>query len=310
VKGQGITLDQFVCLARYNGAIAHAHRAGPGGLQAFRAALRAAAVAPGRPVMAIAYSRRVLGQTGDGHFSPVAGYHAGRDLALVLDVARFKYPPHWVPVPLLWEAMLPADPATACARGYVLLERGAAAGPIFFQLATTRYPWREVATQLFRELPAALADEKPDSVDSVARAFFRHPSPAVATTLGSGASEGNARLSPEHQRLVEALFEGNRQSALFAPVQAALADSAREPGSAAAAWVGSHEHPAEAAAVLLLMAPDALFAGLPAGTRAVLAEVRSLDALPAPLGAEVERLREQVAALTEYHCGEPDGRCR
>jgi hypothetical protein len=26
-------------------------------------------------------------------------------MALILDVARFKYPPHWVSVPLLWDAM-------------------------------------------------------------------------------------------------------------------------------------------------------------------------------------------------------------
>jgi hypothetical protein len=30
---------------------------------------------------------------GDGHFSPVGGYHAGKDLVLILDTARFKYPP-------------------------------------------------------------------------------------------------------------------------------------------------------------------------------------------------------------------------
>lgn len=37
-------------------------------------------------------------QTGSGHFSPVGGYHDGRDMEFVLDVARFKYPPHWVPL--------------------------------------------------------------------------------------------------------------------------------------------------------------------------------------------------------------------
>lgn len=31
--------------------------------------------------------------TGDGHFSPVGGYHEGKDLVLILDTARFKYPP-------------------------------------------------------------------------------------------------------------------------------------------------------------------------------------------------------------------------
>ena len=61
-------------------------------------------------------------QTGDGHFSPVhaalysvvplwnhlfqiGGYHAETDSVLVLDVARFKYPPHWIKLPTLFSAM-------------------------------------------------------------------------------------------------------------------------------------------------------------------------------------------------------------
>lgn len=31
------------------------------------------------------------------------GYHAETDQVLILDVARFKYPPHWVPLKTLWE---------------------------------------------------------------------------------------------------------------------------------------------------------------------------------------------------------------
>ena len=34
------------------------------------------------------FSREFLGQTGDGHFSPVGGYHGGTDSVLILDVAR------------------------------------------------------------------------------------------------------------------------------------------------------------------------------------------------------------------------------
>lgn len=56
-------------------------------------------------------------QTGTGHFSPIGGYHAGRDMVLILDVARFKYPPHWVPLTLLWEAMDTIDKATGQRRG-------------------------------------------------------------------------------------------------------------------------------------------------------------------------------------------------
>lgn len=60
-------------------------------------------------------------QTGTGHFSPIGGYHAGRDMVLILDVARFKYPPHWVPLTLLWEAMDTVDKATGHRRGYTLI---------------------------------------------------------------------------------------------------------------------------------------------------------------------------------------------
>ena len=63
-------------------------------------------------VLVLSYSRRVLGQTGDGHFSPVGGYHPERDLVLILDTARFKYPPHWVSLRLIWDAMLAHDKST------------------------------------------------------------------------------------------------------------------------------------------------------------------------------------------------------
>lgn len=38
-----------------------------------------------------------------------------------MDVARFKYPPHWVSLSVLWEAMLHLDPTTQRPRGYLLL---------------------------------------------------------------------------------------------------------------------------------------------------------------------------------------------
>jgi len=43
--------------------------------------------------LAIAFSRKGIGQTGDGHYSPIAAYHEPTDQCLVLDVARFKYAP-------------------------------------------------------------------------------------------------------------------------------------------------------------------------------------------------------------------------
>jgi glutathione gamma-glutamylcysteinyltransferase len=69
------------------------------------------------------YNRSDLEQTGEGHFSPIGGYHAARDLVLVLDVARFKYPPHWIPAERLWRAMHALDSSTGRSRGWIVLRR-------------------------------------------------------------------------------------------------------------------------------------------------------------------------------------------
>ena len=58
-----------------------------------------------------------------GHWSPVAAYDAARDRALILDVYRQDYAPHWAPLPRLAAAMALRDPETREARGYAVLRR-------------------------------------------------------------------------------------------------------------------------------------------------------------------------------------------
>lgn len=72
-------------------------------------------------VLAVSYSRKVLNQTGTGHFSPIAAYDPESDQVLILDTARFKYGAHWTKLELLYEAMKPIDEATGKSRGYALL---------------------------------------------------------------------------------------------------------------------------------------------------------------------------------------------
>ena len=67
------------------------------------------------------FSRKYLGQTGDGHFSPVGGIHTGENLVLIMDVARFKYPPYWVPLSELYEAMMCRDKVVNEPRGYFVI---------------------------------------------------------------------------------------------------------------------------------------------------------------------------------------------
>lgn len=143
----GLTISEFACLARCNGLRARVVSplldCSPGereaGLERFREELRK--VSKGKGAMALSYSRKTLGQTGDGHFSPIGAICEEKDMVLILDVARFKsvpfdrlslvckeltghhrYPSYWVPVSLAYEAMFPLDKATGHPRGYVLLE--------------------------------------------------------------------------------------------------------------------------------------------------------------------------------------------
>mmetsp|Transcript_8122 Transcript_8122/g.17575 ORF Transcript_8122/g.17575 Transcript_8122/m.17575 type:complete len:510 (+) Transcript_8122:191-1720(+) len=55
------------------------------------------------------YHRASAGQVGSGHFSPVGAYHQGTDSFLILDVARYKYPPVWIVSDILYKAMRTYD---------------------------------------------------------------------------------------------------------------------------------------------------------------------------------------------------------
>jgi hypothetical protein len=58
----------------------------------------------GRVVINI--NRHAMGQVGGGHFSPLASYSTARDAFLFLDVAKYKYPPVWVPSNTLFHAIV------------------------------------------------------------------------------------------------------------------------------------------------------------------------------------------------------------
>lgn len=73
-------------------------------------------------ILVVSFARYALGQTGDGHFSPVAAYHEATDQCLVLDVARFKYQPYWVSVTDLFASTCPTDSVTGKPRGWYILE--------------------------------------------------------------------------------------------------------------------------------------------------------------------------------------------
>lgn len=72
------------------------------------------------------YDRRALGQTGGGHFSPLAAYDPDLDRVLILDVARYRYPAVWVTIPDLWRAIRSIDTSSGRSRGVLIIEAPAA----------------------------------------------------------------------------------------------------------------------------------------------------------------------------------------
>ena len=159
VKNRGITFPDFACLAICQGLSVDIRYAQSeeGSVEAFRAAVRKACVedisselagrenasvgtslGPARnaenivngddeeelrlrDLLVVSYDRKTLGQTGSGHFSPLAAYDSESDSVLILDTARFKYGAHWIPLPLLHSAMIPKDNATGKSRGFAML---------------------------------------------------------------------------------------------------------------------------------------------------------------------------------------------
>ncbi|MFL9919495.1 phytochelatin synthase family protein [Paraburkholderia fungorum] len=66
--------------------------------------------------------RRVeIGEAGGGHWSPLAAYDAASDSALLLDVARYKYPAVWVPLTQLYAAAQAVDNVSGLSRGIVVV---------------------------------------------------------------------------------------------------------------------------------------------------------------------------------------------
>lgn len=73
-------------------------------LSKMRFDLTAALIDPDARVM-INYHRQGLGQVGGGHFSPLGSYHSPTDSFLIMDVAKYKYPPVWAAAATLFSAL-------------------------------------------------------------------------------------------------------------------------------------------------------------------------------------------------------------
>ncbi|KAI9092162.1 Phytochelatin synthase-domain-containing protein [Phlyctochytrium arcticum] len=131
----GITLPEFVCLARCNGLKAKLRRHDRSTKEQFLEDLKMTSRAP-QEYLVVSYDRGTLQQTGTGHFSPVGG-----------------------------DSFKPVDPSTGKPRGYVILKRGKRSyvQSALSQLAVNRESWPRLSNILFKELPKRFSSQPPSS---------------------------------------------------------------------------------------------------------------------------------------------------
>jgi hypothetical protein len=120
VSVSGTTLDELAGILRAHGMQVQVVHSDQTDVASFRAAAQATLSEP-LSFLVVNYDRRVLGQSGAGHISPVGAFNAEADRLLVLDVAARKYPYTWVLVVGLWNAMSTVDSDSGRARGYLLV---------------------------------------------------------------------------------------------------------------------------------------------------------------------------------------------
>ncbi|XP_027094649.2 glutathione gamma-glutamylcysteinyltransferase 1 isoform X1 [Coffea arabica] len=179
VKANGISFGKVACLACCAGAEVVAFHTNQSTVDDFRKYVRACSTSDNCHVIS-SYHRGTFQQTGTGHFSPIGGYHAERDMALILDVARFKYPPHWVPLSLLWEAMNTVDEETGLQRGFMLISRLQRAPGLLYTLSCKHESWVSIAKYLTEEVPLMLKSDTVKGIEDVISMIFSSLPPNFA----------------------------------------------------------------------------------------------------------------------------------
>ncbi len=121
VAQRGMSLEDLTQVLKKFPVQVHSYEAQSLSLDEIRQLLITALKNPNQSVLAL-YQRRELNQEGGGHWSPVAAYDERTDSLLILDVAKFKYPPIWVDAPTFIQSMQTTN-IDGKSRGVIILEK-------------------------------------------------------------------------------------------------------------------------------------------------------------------------------------------
>lgn len=206
VQKEGITFREFYCTAKLNGVSTKIYPSNQSSEDEFRTVIQNSinSMNTKHPFHIIAcFDRKSLSQTGSGHYSPIGGYNKERDLLLLLDVARFKYPPYWVSLNSLWNAMLPIDDISGEPRGFLTIGRNSESCSILCHI-TNKHEWRN----------ALMNDKTLNELENM-NEYFGIISKKIDSFQGILPIFDEKSICEEHYKMMEILYQEVSKTDLY-----------------------------------------------------------------------------------------------
>ncbi|KAI9478177.1 MAG: Phytochelatin synthase-domain-containing protein [Benjaminiella poitrasii] len=329
MKIKGITFDNFACLAKCHCDV-QVNRAFDFTFEKFLEDVERVTSTSDK-FMVISFSRKVLGQTGDGHFSPIGAYNAQERKVLILDTARYKYPSYWCPIEMLFESMNPIDKETGRPRGYFVLSYDVEHPPLSLcdinsgtccstaekqqespvDLTTgsgsmsskqlreeAKLNWSTIAKSFCQRIPENMWLEKPRTLEHVVRLVLRNVPKEYSSILANQSLASFNATNPDKraEEYINELLYDTTKSPLYPIVMDALYPK-RENHS-----YTPIDTNAAFATLFVLGSPRMLYTSLPKDLRDRLDSFRRDENLSATMKHEVHRISEEVVDLTTAFC--------
>ena len=118
VLKSGLTLEQIGLYVNSLGANSSVHFGSELSVTDLRALVKSSLSNRNQRIL-VNFERKSLNQAGSGHFSPIGAYDSDSDSILILDVAKYKYPPFWVTTSDLQASLNTIDSDSGKTRGIV-----------------------------------------------------------------------------------------------------------------------------------------------------------------------------------------------
>ncbi|CEJ02028.1 hypothetical protein RMCBS344292_16045 [Rhizopus microsporus] len=313
MKTKGITFDSFACLAKCHSDV-QVKRAFDFSFDEFKKDLESVTSTSDK-FMIISFSRKTLGQTGDGHFSPIGAYNPRNNMILVLDTARYKYPSYWCSIETLFESMKPIDKETGRPRGYFILSYNAEYPPISLckvkpndrtskqsgddrpTKESAKLNWSTLAKSFCKRIPEDMWLEKPHTMEHVVKLVLRNvPQEYTSILANKSLASFNATASEKAEEYINQLLYDTTKSPLYPVVMNALYSDRNMD------TYTTVDYKAAFATLFVLGSPRMLYTSLPKELQDRLDGYRKSQDMTPIMKQEIQRISEEVTELTTTFC--------